>query len=133
MCSGNSSIIWVKAEATDNSSTIHYLWTTYPVPTIVIAYTTLKDVKVTVDWAKLINESSRNTGLMFDQAVNYTFGFTMPKIYEYDDDDDNVDLEDNSYMVVHEFSENTIWEMDLDRSAAKVKFTANDSIIFRVR
>ena len=130
-CPYNSSIIWVKAEATNNSSTIHYLWTTYPVPAIVVAYTTLKDVEVEVIWEKLINESSRDSGLKFKPAVDYTFGFAMPKIYEYDDSDDNVDLNDNSYMVVHEFSEKTNWEMDLDASAAQVKFTANDSIIFR--
>ena len=123
----------MKAEATDHSSTIHYLWTVYPVPTIVVAYTTFKDVKVEVIWEKLINKSSRDSGLKFNPPVNYTFGFAMPKIYEYDDDGDNVDLNDNSYMVVHEFSERTNWETDFDASAAQVKFTANDSIIFRVR
>ncbi len=98
-----------------------------------MAYTTLKDVEAIVDWSKLINDSSRSLGVRFEPAVNYTFGFAMPRIYEYDDDDDNVDLNDNTYMVVHEFQESTKWKMDFDNSTAQVKFTTNNSIIFKVR
>ncbi|XP_028398931.1 glycosylated lysosomal membrane protein-like [Dendronephthya gigantea] len=125
----NFPLIWVKAM--DSSSTIHYLWTTYPVPTIVVGYTTRKDVKVTVDCAALTNETSRNNSIRFSHSMNYTFAFAMPRIYEYDDDDDNVDLTDNSYMVVREFMDSTKWDVHLDASAHQVTFTANDSIILK--
>ena len=97
-----------------------------------LAYTTLRNVTLHVDWGHLTNSSSRYLGLRFDQAMNYTFGFAMQRLYEYDDNGDNVDLSDNTYMVVHEF-ENTEWEMDFEPSSSQVKFTGNDSIILKVR
>lgn len=127
----NFSIIWVKAM--DSSSTIHYLWTIYPVPTIVVAYTTKNDVEAEINCTALTNESTRSMGMRLTGHVNYTFAFVMPRIYEYDDEDDNVDLADNSYMVVHEFMNNNIkWDMDLDNYTSQVKFIANDSIILKV-
>ena len=80
----------------------------------------------------MTNDSSRVLGLRFEPPVNYTFGFAIPRIYEYDDDHDNVDLNDNTYMVVHKFTESTKWQVDLDKSAAQVTYTAHDSIIFKV-
>ena len=100
---------------------------------MVLAYTTLDDVEVNVNWTDLVNQTTRNTSVIFHPTVNYTFGFSMPVLYEYDDDGDNVDLNDNSYMAVHKFTESTQWKMELDESAGEVKFTANDSIIFKVK
>ena len=64
--------------------------------------------------------------------ANYTFGFAIPRIYEYNDDDDDVDVSDNTYLVVHEFTENTTWKTDFDKSSSEVVFTTNDSITFKV-
>ena len=97
-----------------------------------VAYTTRQDVEAKVECAVLTDNTHQPLGVNFSQDVNYTFGFAMPRIYEYNDDNDDVDVSDNTYLVLHEFTENTTWEMDFDNNTSEVVFTTNDSVIFKV-
>ncbi|XP_046854542.1 glycosylated lysosomal membrane protein B-like [Xenia sp. Carnegie-2017] len=129
-CSQETSLVWVKAKADDNT-TIHYLWTTYPVPTIVVAYTTThRDVKLHLNWEKMVNTSTRDSSLRFEPPVKYSFGFSIPIIYEYNDVHDKAVIQGNKHVVKHAFAKSTKWKVKRDDSKGKVKFTtANNSII----
>lgn len=123
----------MKAKADDNTTTIHYLWTTYPVPTIVVAYTTHCDVKLHFNWEKMVNANTRDSSLRFEPPVKYSFGFSIPIIYEYNDVHDKAVMQGNKHVVKHAFANSTKWKVKIDHSEGKVKFTtANNSIILVV-
>lgn len=123
----NRSIIHV--QATGPNSTIHHLWTTYPVPTIVVGYTSL-DVSLNISCGNLTADAHAS-GIEFHPPMNYTIGFAVPRMYEYDDEDDNAKLSSSSKIITHDLSY-TRWSAKVDYSSGKVTFTGNKSLIFEV-
>ena len=93
---------------------------------MIVSYTTLDNVSLIIDWA---NVTANNTGVMFEPAVNYTFGFALSRIYEFEDSDDKADISSHGKMVVHNLAEDMDWDMTIDNSSNKVTFSGNDETV----
>lgn len=128
ICSNHNRSI-VHVQATGANSTIHYLWTTYPVPTIIVGYTSL-EVSLNISWRNLTADMHAS-GIAFHPPMNYTIGFAVPRMYEYEDEHDKAELSSGSNIFTHHLSY-TRWSVKVDNSLGKVTFTGNESIIFEV-
>eukprot|EP00112_Aurelia_sp_Birch-Aquarium-sp1_P012226 Seg257.5 transcript_id=Seg257.5/GoldUCD/mRNA.D3Y31 product="Glycosylated lysosomal membrane protein A" protein_id=Seg257.5/GoldUCD/D3Y31 len=100
-CGKDYVILHVKAKSLSSNDTIHYLWSTIGLPTIVVAHTTDITAHPVINW-----NNGPNFEIQFVPPVPSMSAFVISNVTEYRDSKDNQDVTANAQIrdVLPKFS-----------------------------
>ncbi|KAM4690138.1 glycosylated lysosomal membrane protein [Rhinophrynus dorsalis] len=82
----NTSVNLVHARAVGNGNTIHYLWSTIGVPTVLLIYTESNESQLRVNWTKLLSPAPHGAITVEPaESVRYSTALLFTRIFEYYD------------------------------------------------
>lgn len=80
-------LIHIKAEGSEDA--LHFLWSTWKLPTVIIARTSLTAL-LNVSWPELYNFESG--AVSFTETPSFSIGFVISEIWEFRDDQDKAEM-----------------------------------------
>ncbi|XP_022257747.1 glycosylated lysosomal membrane protein A-like isoform X1 [Limulus polyphemus] len=93
-CKGEGShfINLVHVSAKGDSDVIHYLWSTFGTPSVLIVQTSLK-ASLQINWESLLNESVAEGIIQFSEKPYYSFGLILAQLWQFNDTKDTGKLD----------------------------------------
>ncbi|XP_053330289.1 glycosylated lysosomal membrane protein [Spea bombifrons] len=89
----NTSVNLLHVRAVDNSSTIHYVWSTIGAPTVLLIYTSNAHSELHVNWTKLLSPSPHGAiSIEPADSVLYATALLFNRIFEYWDVNNTADF-----------------------------------------
>ncbi|XP_068108298.1 glycosylated lysosomal membrane protein [Hyperolius riggenbachi] len=91
--SANASVNLLHVRAVGNGSTIHYVWSTIGVPTVLLIYTESDQTQLHVNWSKLLS-SEPDGAIRIEPAdrVRYSTALLFTRVFEYRDVNNTADF-----------------------------------------
>ncbi|KAK1151539.1 glycosylated lysosomal membrane protein [Acipenser oxyrinchus oxyrinchus] len=122
--SGSSNISVLHVRAVGSNDTLHFLWGSQGVPTLLLVHTDSPETRVQIDWARMLsNNISGSLTVEPASAVRYSTAFLFSKIWEYKENStDQSQAAADSYFPPYSLEEFT-WE-DLNRTLNHSALTA---------
>ncbi|MGH0190006.1 UNVERIFIED_CONTAM: hypothetical protein FKN15_041308 [Acipenser sinensis] len=122
--SGSSNVSVLHVRAVGGNDTLHFLWGSQGVPTLLLVHTDSPETRVQIDWARMLsNNISGSLTVEPASAVRYSTAFLFTKIWEYrDNSTDQSQAAADSYFPPYSLEEFT-WE-DLNRTLNHSALTA---------
>ncbi|GFU38233.1 glycosylated lysosomal membrane protein B [Nephila pilipes] len=127
---GTLNLVHVRADGAEDA--VHYIWSTYNLPSVIVTRTTL-DTEVKLDVGKL--QTFENGALTFSKSPLAFIGLTVTELFQLSYQTDTADIEEASEIErlnLHDFLWNNVTEKTLkclDYSASlELKGTGNDEI-----
>ncbi|XP_058861908.1 glycosylated lysosomal membrane protein-like [Acipenser ruthenus] len=122
--SGSSNVSVLHVRAVGNNDTLHFLWGSQGVPTLLLVHTDSPETRVQIDWERMLsNNISGSLTVEPASAVRYSTAFLFSKIWEYrDNSTDQSQAAADSYFPPYSLEEFT-WE-DLNRTLNHSALTA---------
>ncbi|XP_041099059.1 glycosylated lysosomal membrane protein [Polyodon spathula] len=124
--SGSSNVSVLHVRAVGGNDTLHFLWSSLGVPTLLLVHTDSPETRVQIDWARLLSgNASGSLTVEPASAVQYSTAFLFSKIWEYSDGRNSADQSQaavDSYFPPYSLEEFT-WE-DSNRTLNRSALTA---------
>jgi len=129
VCGGHSAhykLVHVTAvNINDMNDTIHYIWSTIYLPSIIITHV-MQPTKLNVNWTAIYESEKSNKfdGLSFTPTVLSTSGLTISRLFPYSDRDDDIKMKDSESDILSSFK----WHLrNITEDVSKIVFEGQSS------
>lgn len=89
LCENETQLNLIHVTAESAEDTLHYLWSTWKLPTVIIARTS-HNAQLNINWTELYNFESG--AVSFSETPSYSFGFVVNEVWEFRDDQDKAEM-----------------------------------------